>query len=222
MTSKREISASNETALLGSVVRPIVFARLDFSSGVQRYHTGIGPKTAVHPTHGSETYTGIGDFGGIQGDVVESVSKAAQTLQLTLSGLNASLINIALVDDYFRRDVEIMLGLENASGALVDDPVILFSGFMEYMTISLKEKTGSIVLRCEGRGSNLRRSSDVRFTDEDKQREVNGDLLAEYVYRMADLELYWGDRQFNSPLGGGGGGPAPGDRFRDDIRGERP
>lgn len=216
MTSKREITATNETALLGAVVRPIVFARLDFSSGVQRYHTGIGPKTAVHPTHGSESYTGIGDFGGIQGDVVESVSQASQALQLTLSGVNATLVNIALVDDYYRRDAEIMLGLEDASGTLVDDPVILFSGFMEYMTVALKEKQGNIVLRCEGRGSNLRTSSDVRFTDEDKQREVSGDLFAEYVYRMADLELFWGDREFTSPLPNNGG---RGSRLRRQRRG---
>ena len=211
MTSKRTISATNENALLDQVVRPIVFARLDFSSGVQRYHTGIGPKTATHPIHGSESYIGIGDFGGIQGDVIESVSAASQALQLSLSGVDATLVNIALVDDYYRRDAELMLGLENASGALVDDPVILFSGFMEYMTISLKEKTGSIVLRLEGRGSNLRRAADVRFTDEDKQREVSGDLFAEYVYRMADLELFWGDREFTSPLPNNGG---QGSRFR--------
>jgi hypothetical protein len=219
MTSKRDISTANDNALSAKVVRPIIYARLDFSSGVQRYHTGIGPKTATHPIYGSESYTGIGDFGGIQGDVVESVSGGTQVLQLRLSGVNASLVNIALVDDYYRRDAELMIGLENESGSLVANPEILFSGFMEYMTISLKQQTGDIVLRIEGRGSNLQRASDLRVTDEDKQREVNGDLLAEYVYLMADLELFWGDKEFTSPLPNRGGRGGRARRSRQSRRG---
>ena len=62
--SKRDISAANEAAITAKVLRPIIFARLDFASGVQRFHTEIGPKQATHPIHGSESYTGLGDFGG--------------------------------------------------------------------------------------------------------------------------------------------------------------
>lgn len=220
--STRDITTANINALNASVVKPVLFARLDFSSGVQRYHTEIGPKTAVHPVHGSESYTGVGDFGGIQGEAIESVSGAPQALRLALSGVNSTLINIALTDDYFRRDAEVMIGLEDATGTLIDDPVILFSGFMDKVDIALNDKIGTFVLTCESRGQNLRRAPDNRFTDEDKQREVSGDLFGEYIYRMQDLELFWGDRAYQNPFGLRGGrrdaGPNRGGRGASDSR----
>jgi hypothetical protein len=207
MTSKRSINATNETELLKKVVKIVIFARLDFSSGVQRMHTEIGPITATHPVHGAEVYTGIGDFGGIEGEVVESVSGAPQALKLRLTGIKSSWINMALTDDYYRRDAEVMIGLEDEAGDLVANPEILFSGFMDKVDVALSEGLGAMTLTCESRGTNLQRAPDNRFTDEDKQSEMLGltspettDLMGEYVYRMADLKLYWGDREFNSPF----------------------
>lgn len=192
MTSKRTITATNETGTLQRVVKPVIFARLDFSSGVQRFHTEIGPKTAVHPIHGSESYTGVGDFGGLSSDVKETTSGAPANLQLTLTGLDATLINISLTDDYFRREAEIMLGLEDASGVLLDDPEILFSGYMDKIDVVLQAGFAQMTLNLESRGTNLLTASDKRFTDEDKQIEVAGDLIGEYIYRQSDLQLRWG------------------------------
>ncbi len=200
MTSKRDITAANETALLAQVVKLVYFARLDFSGGVQRMHTEIGPKTVVHPIHGSETYIGIGDFGGMTGSVVESVSKAPQSLRLGLTGVKASLITTALTDDYYRRDVEIMLGLEDEAGDLIADPEILFSGFMDVADMNLDRGLGQMSIVCESRGTNFQRASDHKFSDEDKQVEFNGDLIAEYAYRMIDLQLFWGDQSWRSPF----------------------
>lgn len=192
MTSKRTISATNESEFLNKELKVVIFVRLDFSSGVQRFHTEIGPKTAVHPVHGSEIYTGIGDFGGIVGDVKESTSGAPIGMRIALTGVKASLINTALTDDYFRREAEMMIGLENEAGDLIDDPEILFSGYMDKIDISLVKNSGDMVLQLESRGTNLLTASDLLFTDEDKQREVSGDLFGEYIYRMTDLVLRWG------------------------------
>lgn len=216
MTSKRSIGATNETAYLQPVIKIVVFARLDFLSGVRRFHTEIGPKNATHPIHGSELYLGIGDFGGLSTAIVESVSSAPRKLGLTITGVKSSLINTALTDDYFRRDAEIMIGLEDENGELVADPEILYSGFMDKVDIVLNKGIGQMTLVCESRGTNMLKASDLRFNDEDKQAEVTGDLLAEYVWRMTDITLKWGDKAFLSPLGPPGhrGGRVPNHRGR--------
>lgn len=217
MSSKRTIAAANETALLAQVIKPVYFTRLDFSGGVARYHTEIGPKTAVHPVHGSEVYTGIGDFGGLSAAVVESVAGAPKSIQISLTGIKASVITTMLTDDYFRRDAEIMLGLEDDTGALIEDPEIIFSGFMDKADIVLNEGIGQITLTCESRGVNLLRSSDQRFTDEDKQAEISGDLLGEYIYRMPDLVLTWGTSTITI-AGAVGGSTGGGGTFKDHVR----
>ncbi len=192
MTSKRSITTLNQNAVLGKIVRPIMFARMSFSSGVPRMHTEIGPRTAIHPIFGSESYLGIGDFGGIAGDIKESISGAAEPIKLAITGVKSSFIDIALDDDYYRRDIELMFGFDDENGELLDDPVILWSGFMDKVNINLGQGLGALALTCESRATNLKGASDLRFTDEDLQAAFTGDLGGEYIFRMADLQIKWG------------------------------
>ena len=206
MTSKRSISASNETASLDRVAKAVLFVRLDFASGVRRLNTEIGSKTVVHPVHGAEFYTGLGDFGGISSEVVESIIGAPQSLRISLTGVKSAFITDALTDDYYRRDVDVLIGLEDAAGDAIDDPEYLFSGFMDKVDISLSEGLAEMTMVCESRGTNLLRVPDIRFTDEEKQSEVTGDLGAEYIYRIADLQLTWGGSGVRPPPDTGPGG----------------
>ena len=192
MTSKRTITTLNETAILSQVVRPILFARMSFSSGVQRLHTEIGPRTATHPIFGAEEYIGIGDFGGMTSDIKESISVAPESISISITGVDSTFINIALDDDYYRRDIELMFGFDDPDGVLQDDPVIVYSGFMDKAGISIGQGKAEITLSCESRATNLQNSSDRRFSDEDLQAQVNGDLGGEYIFRMADFVVNWG------------------------------
>lgn len=201
MTSKRTITTLNQNAVLGKVVRPIMFVRMAFSSGVQRMHTEIGPRDAVHPIFGSESYLGIGDFGGIAGDIKESISGAPESIKLAITGVKSSFMNIALDDDYYRRDIELMFGFDDENGELLDDPVILWSGFMDKVDINLGAGIGALTLSCESRATNLKGASDLRFTDEDLQAAFAGDLGGEYIFRMADLQIKWGGETSGSTTG---------------------
>ena len=192
MSSKRDISTLNQNATLAKIVRPILFVRYDFSTGVQNFHTEIGPRQATHPIFGSETYTGIGDFGGIAGGITESISQAPQAVKFALTGVKSSFINLAFTDDYHRRDAEAMFGFDDQNGVLLDDPVIVWSGFMDKVEINLGENKGEMTLTCESRATNLKDASDTRFTDEDLQAAQTGDLGGEYLFRMQDIVLQWG------------------------------
>lgn len=205
MTSKRNISPLNEAALNSRVVRPIMFLRLDFFSGVQRFHTEIGPRDAVHPIFGNETYTGVGDFGGIASPITESISQAPQAVRFSLTGIKSSLIQIALTDAYHRRGVDALFGFDDENGDLIDDPVIVYSGFMDKIDINLGLKKGEMTLTCESRASIGQQSSDLRFTDEDLQAAVAGDLGGEYIFRMGDLILQWGGDTLQQGTGLTGG-----------------
>lgn len=192
MTSLRDISVANQNATLSRVVRPILFLRLDFLSGVQRFHTEIGPRDAVHPVFGLETYLGLGDFGGISSNITESIAQAPQAVKFSLTGVKSTFINLALTDDYHRRDAEAMFGFDDENAQLIDDPVIVYSGFMDKVDINLGKTTGELTLTCESRATIGQQSSDLRFSDEDLQAAVAGDLGGEYIFRMSDLVLTWG------------------------------
>lgn len=190
--STRDITQAYIDALRDAVVRPIVFVRLAFDGNVQRYHTEIGPITATSPTYGSEEYLGLGDFGGITGSIKESVSNAPQAVRVALSGLNSTLLTEALDEDYHRRDAEIMLGLDDTSGDLIGDPVVLYSGYMDKPDITLENGKSDLILTLESKATLEQESPDGRFTDEDLQAEFSGDVGGEYIFRMLDLQLIWG------------------------------
>lgn len=203
MSSKRDIDSLVEAELLTANVKPVIFARLDFAGGVQRFHTEIGPKTVTVPVHGQEVYTGLGDFGGISSSVVETITGAPQALRLSLTGVKASLITSLLTDDYYRRNGDVFIGLEDDNGEIIAEPESLFSGFMDKADIALKDGFGQITMTCEGRGTIWRTGSDQRFTDEDLQAAWPGDLLGEYVWRMQDISLKWGKGRFGGGFGTG-------------------
>jgi hypothetical protein len=193
---------------------------MDFSSGVRRLHTEIGSRTATHPVHGAESYIGIGDFGGFSSDVKESISVAPESVKLSITGVSSTFVNIALDDDYYRRDIELMLGFDDPDGVLLDDPVIVYSGFMDQAAISVSHGKAELTLQCESRATNLANASDKRFSDEDLQAAVTGDLAGEWIYRMADLVINWGGdkiTQLTTSSGwstGGGGTYGGGTRWR--------
>lgn len=192
--STRDITANNIAAIKSKVIRPIVFVRMDFLSGVKRFHTEIGPRTVTHPIYGAELYTGLGDFGGITAEFKETLGNSPQPIKLALSGVNAALLADGLdPSDYFWRDIDLMLGFDNESGVLLDDPVILDSRFMDKLNVTLNKGIATMQLSCESRAILLTGNSDLRFTDEQKQTDVPGDLAGEYIYRMLDIILKFGD-----------------------------
>jgi hypothetical protein len=125
-------------------------------------------------------------------DIKESISVSPEKVNIAITGVSSVFVDIALDDDYYRRDIELMFGFDDADGVLLDDPVIVYSGFMDKASISVGQGKAEITLQCESRATNLANSSDLRFSDEDLQAAVSGDLAGEYIFRMADLVLNWG------------------------------
>lgn len=199
--STRTIAAAMKTALEAATVRYIVFARFDFLSGVERVHTSFGDRTWTHPVFGSETYSGIGRLGALQGGVRETLQMVQQPVRLRLAGVNNSELDKVLNDDYHRREAEVWVGAVNIdTGAIIADPVNIFSGFMDKADIELGNKSSVIVMSCTSRGDKIKESSKILYTDEEHQKVSPGDLCFQYFYRMMSLNLRWGDFRFVPPF----------------------
>ena len=96
----RSLTAAAKNSAQASVVRPVVLVKMQFDSGAMRVWSGRGDIT-----FNSEVYGGVGDFGKI-GAVEEGVEQRAFGIALTLSGIPASTISLALGEDLgVERDV---------------------------------------------------------------------------------------------------------------------
>lgn len=183
----RNLHTDFDTAIQASEVHPILIAKINTSGGDVRVWTGIGDLT-----FDSETYTGTGDLGGVT-EISEKSDMSATGLTFTLSGIPSSTISIALGQMEQGRACTLWLALLNTStGALINNPYELFSGFTDVTIISEGGETSTIAINAENRMISLERTRVRRYTDEDQQNEHSGDKGFEFVPGLQDKVVVFG------------------------------
>jgi hypothetical protein len=106
----------------------------------------------------------------------------------------------------------------DSSNAVITNPVIVFSGFMDTMVINDSAATAAIQIAVENRLIEFERTRIRRYTAEDQKIDYPNDKGLEFVAEMAEKEIVWGRSQVSSGGGGGGRGGGPGGDFPPDQR----
>lgn len=145
-----------------------------------RLWTGYGNKTIA-----SNTYTGSGDLLGIDG-LEETNDLSARAVTIALSGIDTTIVSLALTEPYQRRLCRIYFG----SGSVA--PVEVFSGFMNTMTIEDNGETSSISLTIESKLVALERASNRRYTHENHLARNSSDTFFSVVADLQDKDIVWG------------------------------
>lgn len=177
----RSINSSLLTALSQDNLEPYLAIDLNFDTDPVYLWTGYGDKDI-----GSNTYLGAGHLLGVTG-LEEVVDLAAKSLTITLSGMNSTILNMALTENYQRRSCTVQLGEMSTSETLV-----LFEGFMNTMAISDNGQESTIALSVESKLIGLEKSSNRRYTHDNHQARHSGDTFFSYVADLADKEVVWG------------------------------
>ena len=185
------------------VVRPAYFVRMVFDSGespnVLNLWSGVGDLA-----YGGNTYTGVGDLLSISA-VAESSDMSATGINVSITGIKSSFIVIAKDHEYQGRPLSVSLGAFDANGALIADPLIVFSGFMDTMKIAESGSTSTISISVENKLIAFERSRVRRYTAEDQKIDHPTDKGFEFVTAIVEKEIIWG-RSTGSSQGNGGGG----------------
>lgn len=133
-------------------------------------------------------YLGTGALLGIS-EVEETSEISARGVTITVSGLDESILAIALNEPYQNRALSVLIG--TIDGTTVDS-YTLFRGRMDVMKISESGGTTSISITAENRLIDLERPRSARYTSEDQKRLFAGDKGLDYVADIQDKALLWG------------------------------
>ena len=166
-------------------LQPFLAVEAMFDSGAVRLWGGYGDLTID-----GEEYTGGGSLLNVSG-IEESSEISAQGASVVLSGLDASIISIALSENYQNRACKIIIGTLTDAGA-VEDSYTLFEGRIDMMTIEESGETASIAVALENRLIDLERPRVRRYTNEDQQSSYSGDTGFSYVNDLQDKTIDWG------------------------------
>jgi len=182
----RTLSTEMQAVATAELVRPIYLVDMEFSSGSIYLWSGMGDLT-----YNSNTYLGAGDLLSI-GSIQETAELTANGATVTLGGIKQSLLSLARDEPYQGRPLIIRLGAFDESGDLIASPVILFSGFMDVMTIADSGDTSTITVTVENKLIAFQRTAVRRYTAEDQKIEHPTDKGFEFVAKIQEKEIIWG------------------------------
>lgn len=191
----RSLTSGMQTAVTADLVRPITLVQCAFDSGNLNLWSGIGDLTVD-----SVDYVGAGSLLSI-GEITESSELSANGITVTLSGVTSPLITKARDEDYQGRELKVLLGAMDASNGVISDPVVVFSGFMDVMTINEGSETATISVTVENRLIEFEKTRVRRYTAEDQKIDYPNDKGLEFVAEMMEKEIVWG-RNYVGSSGG--------------------
>ena len=183
---------------LGADEQAIFIAvKAEFASGDVRVWSGVDDLTI-----NSETYTGAGDLLAI-GEIEEDIDLSSKGISISLSGMDTTVLNIALTESYQNRFVTIFLGYVMGGTNEVAGVVTLFKGRITTLTVNDNPAGATISIDAESRLIDLERPSNLRYTKESQNFLHSGDTGFNRIASIQDKEIIWG--KSSSVTGGGGG-----------------
>jgi hypothetical protein len=171
----RTVPSAILTALAQPEVEPFYAVEIDLDSGPLRLWTGYGDRTID-----GNTYTGGGALMGISG-LEEVADLSAKEITLTLTGIDSTVVSLALQEPYQRRRVRVLWGVRNAS-----DFVEVFSGNLNQMVIEDGPDFGTITVTVDSRLVELERASNRRYTSESHKSRHATDTFFDFVAQIQD------------------------------------
>lgn len=174
----RDIGTELNNAFLENNVELFVAVELMFDTGALRIWSGGEDKTIE-----GNTYTGTGSLLAVSG-IEESDNLSAPGASITLSGLDSTIVSLAIQEPYQNRPCRILLGSGN-------NFFEIFSGFMDVMTIEDSGDTCIISVTVESRLILLDRKVPLRYTQETQNTRYPGDTFFSYVASLQDKKVEW-------------------------------
>lgn len=179
-------------AMMADNVNLVLAAEIKFVSGITRVHTGVG----VVVIEGNN-YLGIGSLGQID-SVKEQNTTSATQLNLTLTGLDTSLLSTIMNENCVGKPASIFIGVMDDNLNLTSYDVV-FRGKIRNTSLLAGSK-GAINVTISNIFEDWSRAKAWRYTDESQQQLNNGDRLFRYVAQMSDRSIYWGSKKDAPPF----------------------
>jgi len=176
---------------------PILLIQIDFASGSTYWWTGLGTIT-----WNGHDWLGTGTLGKIS-TVSEVNEIRADTVTLSLSAIPSDIVDDVLNEIRQGKACKIWLAaIDVATRALIGNPYQTFGGRVDVGAIEDGEDVCTATITVENRLIDLQRARAIRYTHEDQQAVLAGDLGFEFVPQLQEWNGVWGK---GTPVGGGGG-----------------
>lgn len=179
----RTVPAPFLTALSQPHIDAYHAVEMIFDSGAVRLWTGIGNRII-----NGNVYTGTGTLMQIS-NAEETADLSAKTAEVTLSGLDSTIIALAIAEPFQGRIARIYAGIVS-----IPEVVEIFTGEMNTMEINDDANSSTIKLTVDSKLIQLERTPALRYTQEAQDNLYPGDTFFSYVAGLADTSIQFGGK----------------------------
>jgi hypothetical protein len=145
----------------------------------------------MNVTWSGKTFLGLGELASISA-VRDSSELESTGLRFSLSGINAANVSLPLTEHYLDRRAQLWLAWWNAQdGLLVADPLLVFKGRMNKMTVVMDQDVLAVTVEAENEMINWQRPTIRRWNDQDQLRLFPGDEGLGLLARTNNRTVYW-------------------------------
>ena len=189
MATRQGIDTAISSRLGGDAQQMFFAVKAEFDTDDIRVWTGTDDITV-----NSETYTGAGTLLAISG-VEEDLELKSSGLSISLSGMDSTVLNYALTENYQNRPITIFLGFQMGGSNESAGELTLFKGRMTSLQINDTPEGATVTIDCENRLVDLDRPSNLRYTVESQEFLNSGDTGFNRVQSLADKQIAWGQKR---------------------------
>lgn len=182
----RTIHPATDIALDEPNIPLLVFVELAFADATLRLHSAERGRTI---NWNGFDWLGTGELGEITG-IDESDELKSADVQFALSGIDPTLLNEALSENYHGRPANVWLAILDDQYEIEGQPIGPFGYKMDNLEGEVG-KEGRLILTAKNHLADWERARIRRYTNEDQQAEYPGDLGMEFVSQMVEKELVW-------------------------------
>ena len=153
---------------------------------------------------GSDTYTGAGTLLSVSNSE-DNLELKSNGLVVALSGMDTTVVNYALTENYQNRPITIFMGYVMGGTNEVAGTLTLFKGRMTSLVINDTPEGSTVTIDAENRLVDLDRPSNLRYTKESQNFLHSGDTGFNRVASLQDKQINWGKSSSGAGAGLGRG-----------------
>lgn len=182
----RNLSANLLTEFTSDVLRPVFFVRIKFADNNILKLSTLGASI----TYDGHTYVGTGNLLGVE-SVDENSDLGVSGIRISLSGLDAQIVQNARNENYQGKECVVLLGAMDESGAVVGT-TDYFQGYNDHIVYTQSANKITALLTAENRLVRFSKSKISRYTWAEQIKNYNTDLGLQFVNTIAEAEIKWG------------------------------
>ena len=150
---------------------------------------------------GSDTYIGAGTLLSISNSE-DNLELTSNGLVVALSGMDTTVVNYALTENYQNRPITIFMGYVMGGTSEVAGTLTLFKGRMTSLVVNDTPQGSTVTIDAENRLVDLDRPSNLRYTKESQNFLHSGDTGFNRVASLQDKQINWGKSSDTAGKGG--------------------